>query len=200
MKHFKIVKIAATLLLASTLVFAKHTKIAKDLDAVNPFSNVDVIVQFTGKPTEAHHQKVRDRGGKANATLQLVNGGVYSVPASRLKELANDPEVVYISPDRPLQGAIDNAVPAVFGDIARKYGWDGTGIGVAVLDSGIADIKDLQSKNGKDSRIVYAETFVPHNAISDNYGHGTHVSGIIAGNGASSTGGFTSSGRFAGMG
>src|SRR6202040_3497262 len=91
-------------------------------------------------------------------------------------------------PDRPLQSVVDNAVPAVFGDIARKYGWDGTGIGIAVLDSGIAGVRDLQSKNGKDSRIVYAETFVPHNATSDNYGHGTHVSGIIAGNGASSTG------------
>jgi len=76
----------------------------------------------------------------------------------------------------------------VLADIAQQYGWDGTGIGVAVLDTGIAGIPDLQSKNSTVSRIVYAESFVPRNATTDNYGHGTHVSGIIAGNGSSSTG------------
>src|SRR5205823_11974967 len=126
-------RIFAMLLLSAGLGFGRHPKIARDLDGANPSSFVDVIIQFKQTPTEAQHQRVRDKGGKDKAILHLVKGGVYSVPASNLEKLANDPEVVYISPDRPLDGAVDNAVASVFGDIALKYGWDGAGIGVAVL-------------------------------------------------------------------
>jgi serine protease AprX len=118
------------------------------------------------------------------------------VPASKLKDLADDPDVAYISPDRVVRGTLDYAEAAVNANIALNYGWDGTGIGVAVLDSGISPITDLQFNNSTASRIVYAETFVPHNATADNYGHGTHVAGIIGGNGANSSGsGYTSTFR-----
>ncbi len=176
------------LLTGALAAFGGSPKIARDLDNVAPGSTVDVIIQYRQAPTAAHHQRVHDKGGEYKGDLSVIKGGHYGVPAKALAELANDPDVVAISPDRPLQGALDNAVPAVFGDLAQRYGWDGSGIGVAVLDSGIADIADLQSKNSNNSRIVYAETFVPRNAPTDNYGHGTHVAGIIAGNGASSTG------------
>src|SRR5207244_13644069 len=125
--------------LAGTLA-AGNGKLAKDLEALNGASNIDVIVQFKEAPAERQHQKIRARGGSFNKSLGLIKGALYSVPAGKLKDLADDPEVVFVSPDRPLRGAVDNAVPAVFGDIAQKYGWDGTGIGVAVLDSGIDDL------------------------------------------------------------
>src|SRR2546421_488272 len=61
---------------------------------------------------------------------------------------------------------------------------DGTGIGVAVIDSGVSPHNDLMKASGKGSRIVYSESFVPGDpSTADAFGHGTHVAGIIAGNG-----------------
>lgn len=77
---------------------------------------------------------------------------------------------------------------AVQADLARALGYDGQGVGVAVLDSGVTDVPDLRVAGTSTSRIVYSQNFDPSStAASDNYGHGTHVAGIIAGNATSSS-------------
>jgi serine protease AprX len=170
-------------------VWGHHSRVADELKSLDQNATVDVIVQFKHAPTEEHHRSVRDRGGMHKADLHLIKGALYSIPASAIESLADDSEVDYISPDRPVRGALDYAAPAVGADIALKYGWDGSGIGVAVIDSGIANHPDLKDASGK-LRVVYSQDFIG-GGTDDHYGHGQHVAGIIAGNGASSSGGIS---------
>src|SRR5207302_9542311 len=120
----------------------------------------------------------------------MIKGNRYTMPAAAAAKLASlDANVKYISPDRPLQGAMNNAVPAVNADLAHNWGYSGAGIGVAVIDSGVNPVADLtQAGSTKSSRVVYSQNFDPSaNTTADLYGHGTHIAGIIAGNGTTSS-------------
>ena len=55
------------------------------------------------------------------------------------------------TPDRTVAGAMEYAEPTVNANIALQYGWNGSGIGVAVIDSGIYNHPDLNP------RIVHAD-------------------------------------------
>ena len=62
----------------------------------------------------------------------------------------------------------------------------GKGIGVAVIDTGIAgDLPDFRRRSdSRESRVVASAVTNPcAKEATDNYGHGTHVAGLIAGNG-----------------
>jgi serine protease AprX len=62
----------------------------------------------------------------------------------------------------------------------------GKGVGVAVIDTGIAgDLPDFRtSASDRGSRVVATANTNPcAREATDNYGHGTHVAGLIAGNG-----------------
>ncbi|MCW5979954.1 MAG: S8 family peptidase [Bryobacteraceae bacterium] len=166
---------------------AKPRKVARDFDRVAPGATVDVIVQFTVAPPDRQRHKIERRGGRHKRSLPLIRAGVYSLSLSEVKILSNDPDIAYISPDRPVMASLDYAHPAVGAGIARSYGWTGNGIGVAVIDSGILAVSDLEGTNHAKSQVVYSESFVGSSA-QDAYGHGTHVAGILAGNGKKSTG------------
>ena len=181
------------LIVSASLAFAGSPKLSRDLAEKKSSDRVDVIVQFNQVPTARHHEKVLSRGGAIKRELGRFKGAAYSVPVSALAELASDPEVVYISLDRPLRGAstgsatavLDHHTDTINAPAAWAQGLDGTGIGVAVIDSGVANVTDLNANN-----VVYSQDFTGDtvNGAADQYGHGTHVAGILAGNGSSSTG------------
>src|SRR4029077_14434929 len=95
--------------------------------------------------------------------------------------------ISYISPNRATSGALDITTASVSANVAWNLGYDGTGVGVAVIDSGIANHDDLKTANGAGSRVVYSQSFVTGLDASDQYGHGTHVAGIVGGRGQDST-------------
>src|SRR5258708_647828 len=174
-----------TLLAAGLSLADGKDKLSKDLEALkggNSGTTVDVIIQFNQTPTDAHHQKVQNKGGALKTKLDFIKAAHYSVPVESLDALADDPDVAYISPDRPVRGSLDHVVTAVNGDLAYASGWNGTGIGIALVDSGVSSNYDMNSDANTTSRIVYSQSFVATDtSTADPFGHGTHVAGIIAG-------------------
>ncbi|MBV9764256.1 MAG: S8 family serine peptidase, partial [Acidobacteriaceae bacterium] len=184
-------------------------KVSKDLAGVDPQSTVRVIIQWNSTPDDSKDQKVLNRGGAVHARFRSIKGGAYTLPASLLSELANDPEVAYITLDRAITSKLDNSAAAVNASAAWTAGWTGTGIGVAVVDSGINPDPNLgpgkkiaytydftNSGNASIAAAIVAAGAAPLAANSpapptggsapDQYGHGQHIAGIIASNGQTS--------------
>ena len=167
-----------TVLCAVTAVFGQG-KLASDLSSLKT-THVNVIVQYAHAPTESHHRKIRDRGGELLHSFNTLLGSTYKIPVSALNDLANDPEVVFVSPDRLLTPTLDIAAATINATAAAQYGYDGSGVGVAVIDSGISPHADFP--RGAEFHLDLAG-----GGVQDAYGHGTHVAGIIAGTGRSSS-------------
>ncbi|MGB0053009.1 MAG: S8 family peptidase [Terracidiphilus sp.] len=156
-------------------------------------------------------------GGVVTLLLGTINAVVAIVPYQNLNAIAADPNVKYISLDRAVGARQQEEITAanyssepINAPAVWQKGYVGTNIGVAVIDSGITPVPDLFSNSvslslnslvaqlsdsksevapGSVGRIVYSQNFVSGQSDAlDHYGHGTHVAGLIAGNGDESTG------------
>jgi serine protease AprX len=118
--------------------------------------------------------------------LNGVEAHVLDVPDDQLQNVANLAQASHVHADRVVHG-LDFRTDVTSGSIFvnRNLGLKGSGIVVAVLDSGIASAaNDLPS-----GAVTVFKDFVNNKAQRyDDYGHGTHVAGIIAGNGKDSGG------------
>ncbi len=145
---------------------------------------IDVIVQYRSAP-ETHVERAVKRGARVKGLLG--DAVLARMTRQAAIELAADPQVLYVSPDREVTASanvIDYSSVTVNADKALRSGYDGNGIGIAVIDSGVSeDNEDFGKADCLGSRIVYAEDFVNWSEAPGSYGHGTHVAGILAGNG-----------------
>src|SRR5258708_4455524 len=98
-----------------------------------------VIVTYRNAPGAKQMSRAQFHGAKLNSRLSLVNAGAFTISAVGIRALANDSDVAYISPDRELQGMDDLTDSTVGVSSAWNSGYDGTGIGVAIIDSGVND-------------------------------------------------------------
>lgn len=168
-------------------------KISADLrERAASSGRIKVIVQFRQMPAEKDLAGMKSRGALVRNHVHSIPAVVMHIPASMLTELEHNPNVAYVTPDRAVSMTTTAAnneeyATAVEADVAAsQYALNGTGIGVAVIDSGIAAHPDLNNAAGA-SRVVYSQSFVAGDTTTgDKYGHGTHVSGLIGGTGASS--------------
>ena len=149
-----------------------------------------IIVQFKGDPD------VRVFGG-GFAGRRLDHGAqVGEVDNRVLATLASDPRVERVMVDRPTFATMERTGAAIGATLARQqFGVNGRGVGVAVIDSGITTWHDDLYRSWS-RRVVHFKDFTRETSSNmwftelpyDEYGHGTHVAGIIAGSGYNSGG------------
>ncbi len=135
---------------------------------------------------------IQQVGGTPGRQLSLINAVAAEVPNVSLAALASNVLVRRIALDRIVIGT-DARTDATIGTAVarRQFGYDGRGVGVAVIDSGITDWHDdlMQSGIPGSQRVdQFVDLLNGQPAPYDDYGHGTHVAGIIAGNGYDSGG------------
>src|SRR5579859_192015 len=189
------------LVLAAPLtMWADTSKISPDLQSSTYTGQTQVVIQYAPGTqvtcsgilglVDCLVNDVVKLGGTVLGQLPLVNGVVALLDHNGIVSLSNQSNVVYISKDRPLRPFFDNAAPAVNASAAWQSNYVGYGIGVALIDSGVNSHLDLATTGLLPlSRVVYNQSFVPgDSSTADPYGHGTHIAGLIAGNGISSTG------------
>ena len=191
------------LIVAVPFAHADNSKISPDLQNYPSSQKVQVIVQYApGTQVSCSGllglvgcllNDVVQLGGTILSDLPLVNGVVAILDGNGIVNLSNQSNVVYISPDRSLVPTLSNAAVAVNAPFAWQSNFTGAGVGVALIDSGVSNHPDLYMGILPLSRVVYQQSFVSGNSsTNDQYGHGTHVAGLIAGDGLLSTGPFYS--------
>jgi serine protease AprX len=129
---------------------------------------------------------VKDLRGTLGRRLSLVGGQVAEIPDSALETLASLPGVAGVSLDRGVQGTLERTGATIGANWVREnLGFDGSGVGIAIIDSGVTSWHDDLGS----TRVTRFVDFVNfQSGPYDDYGHGTHVAGILAGSGYDSEG------------
>jgi serine protease AprX len=134
---------------------------------------------------------VESAGATIDRRLPIVNGCAATVPNAVLALIAGSPLVQHVSYDRIVAGAMERTGATVGATTVRHdYGYDGAGIGVAIIDSGVSSWHDDLSDPAAGAQRVdrFVDLVNGRIAAYDDYGHGSHVAGIVAGNGIDSNG------------
>ena len=182
--------------------------------AAKPSSGwASVIVQSPQTLSPGQEAQIAALGGDITRRLTLIHALAVRVPKRNLAALAGLPFVSRLSLDGLIQKTDEFTVKSSKADQAKAtsalglpYQLTGKGVSVAVIDSGVAHVADLGGKTsipllslGGDRVAVSVDMTQsapqgkgpkggPKAAAQDDpCGHGTHVAGIIAGNGSKSS-------------
>jgi len=135
---------------------------------------------------------IRMAGGVPGRQLPILDAIVADVPNTALPVLSGSSLVLRVALDRVVRGSNQRTSLTVGATSVRQdLGYDGSGIGVAVIDSGVASWHDdlsIPSLPGTQRVDQFVDFVNGGTTAYDDYGHGTHVAGIIAGNGFDSGG------------
>ena len=156
-----------------------------------PSRKVEAIAQF--KPSFAEKKAralVRSHHGRVTGRLPLIHGLAIKLSAKEAAALGRERGVVAVTLNAKVKGQGVNSgrlntnyPKTIKADKLWDRGFTGTGIGVAVIDSGIAgDLVDFKGSDGRSRVVANVVTAPGAQKAGDGLGHGTHVAGIIAGN------------------
>jgi serine protease AprX len=159
----------------------------------HPDSELSVIVREATPDSYAAEALTRELGGTITHELPIIGAFSARVPGRSLVPLMASSSVLKVWSDgrvrmtRVDMSQYDSWAPNTvwrsviqLPQVGNKY--DGSGVTVAILDTGVIHSPDLGS------RVLARVDFTPDHDGLDRFGHGTHMAGIIAGDGTSSAG------------
>ena len=199
-----VVTLIASLVLSSVFLSEKKTQAQPLLDLqlvkkISPdildkvlagklFDRVPVVIQSTGNSDSLLDLLIQLLGGTDVRKLNNLRMRVGTLEIQDVLTLISRPDVSYISLDRDAQPMGHLSLTAGADQIRSSEGnnntsLDGTGIGIAILDSGIDTGHHSFLNRSNSVRVVYNKDFTGEGRTDDPYGHGTHVASLAAGNG-----------------
>ncbi len=183
-----------------------------EMAAEKPDGMVRVMVGARGERADLT-ALVEGLGGEVVRDLHILNALAAEMPAGAAAELARYTSVAWLSLDGQVVssgkggkggggGGGGSADPSNYFldtlsvEAVWAMGYQGEGVAIAVIDSGVGSSKDFYADptangNHTDFRIRQRLSMDPLVSNNDATGHGTHVAGIIAGNGYHSSGAYT---------
>ena len=189
-----------TIVVAALVLVTSHPTTFRAAAQLAPIATLsaDLLALLSGGTTQA--VPVIVRGARADVEAAAARLGlpvlrrldqfvVLLANPEGIRRLREEPGILGISGDLPVIAAMSVADRALAADQTRagsqwllglqEYrGVTGRGVGVAIVDSGIATHVALADK------VVAAVSFVPGDTTTlDRFGHGTHIAGIVAGQG-----------------
>ncbi len=171
-------KIAA-ILMAMLMVMSVTVALAGGAAAKDTEPKVPVIIGFKNTPSQADKDMIRGHGGDIKYSYTLIDAIATKIPEQAIDKIRKNPRVAYVEKDgevHALEETLPWGVDRIDAEIVHAYDNKGTGVKVAIIDTGIdythPDL-DANYQGGYD--------FVnkDNDPIDDN-GHGTHCAGIVA--------------------
>lgn len=143
-------------------------------------SNVsDYLIGFKGKVGQKQLESIGKLGGNIEHQFKYMNVVHVKLSERAVEALKNNPNVAYVEEDSKVQ-ALGQTTPwgitEINADDVQASGNTGSGVKVAVLDTGI-------SSSHEDLNVAGGASFVSGepDPFTDGNSHGTHVAGTIAG-------------------
>ncbi len=137
--------------------------------AHKPFPETLMVAEALGTTTQRRFDR-------------LITGSAMIATPNAIRVLATRPDVEMIWLDEVVHTMLDMSVPLIQAPEVWALGFTGKGVLVGIVDTGIDPTHPDLAGRVKASKDMTGEGDV------DNNGHGTHVAGIVGGNGTASQG------------
>ncbi|MFJ2773288.1 S8 family peptidase [Streptomyces sp. NPDC087300] len=174
------------------------TELNKKRNRAAQAKGLKVIVGYRGDAQGAAKAGVRDAGDTTlRRSLKSLNADALTTPERDAGDLwkaltgarsgarTTASGIAHVWLDGIRKATLDKSVKQIGADKAWDAGYDGKGVKVAVLDTGV----DATHPDLKD-QVAAEKNFTGSADAKDHYGHGTHVASTVAGTGAKSGGTF----------